>query len=89
VAYERRRFGCHNGVTLAFIDPGPFDVLRVRAGAERLRRVVQWLRSRERSSFRDECLNEELSSIPAGWFLDLEDAKAIIEAWRTGYNPVS
>ena len=36
--------------------------------------------------FRDECLNEELRSIPAGWFLDLADAREIIEAWRIDYN---
>ena len=29
--------------------------------------------------FRDECLNEN-------WFLDLEDAREIIEAWRIDYN---
>ena len=29
--------------------------------------------------FRDECLNEH-------WFLDLEDAREIIEAWRQDYN---
>jgi len=29
--------------------------------------------------FRDECLNEH-------WFLDLEDARRIIEAWRLDYN---
>jgi transposase InsO family protein len=57
-----------------------------RAGSERLRRIIQWLRSSERSFFRDECLNEELGSIPAGWFLDLEDAKTTIEAWRIDYN---
>jgi len=32
--------------------------------------------------FRDECLNEH-------WFLDLADAREIIEAWRIDYNPVS
>lgn len=31
--------------------------------------------------FRDECLNEH-------WFLDLADARAIIEAWRLDYNTV-
>lgn len=31
--------------------------------------------------FRDECLNEN-------WFLDLHDAKAKIEEWRTDYNQV-
>ncbi len=29
--------------------------------------------------FRDECLNEN-------WFLDLDDAREIIEAWRIDYN---
>ena len=29
--------------------------------------------------FRDECLNEH-------WFLDVEDAKDLIEAWRIDYN---
>ena len=29
--------------------------------------------------FRDECLNEN-------WFLDLADARQIIEAWRLDYN---
>ena len=29
--------------------------------------------------FRDECLNEN-------WFLDLDDARCIIEAWRVDYN---
>lgn len=31
--------------------------------------------------FRDECLNEH-------WFLSLEDARSIIEAWRNDYNEV-
>ncbi len=31
--------------------------------------------------FRDECLNEN-------WFFDLEDARAVIEAWRVDYNEV-
>jgi hypothetical protein len=35
---------------------------------------------------RDECLNDELRSIPAGWFLDLDDAREIIEAWRVDCN---
>jgi transposase InsO family protein len=32
-----------------------------------------------RPRFRDECLNEN-------WFLDLADARQIIEAWRPDYN---
>ena len=31
--------------------------------------------------FRDECLNEH-------WFLDLDDARTKIEAWRIDYNEV-
>jgi putative transposase len=31
--------------------------------------------------FRDECLNQH-------WFIDLGDARAIIEAWRQDYNAV-
>jgi len=31
--------------------------------------------------FRDECLNEN-------WFIDIEDAKVIIEEWRQNYNTV-
>ena len=31
--------------------------------------------------FRDECLNEH-------WFVNLADAKAIIEAWQVDYNTV-
>jgi len=31
--------------------------------------------------FRDECLNEH-------WFLDLDDARTMIEAWRVDYNEV-
>lgn len=31
--------------------------------------------------FRDECLNQH-------WFLDLADARRLIEAWRVAYNEV-
>ena len=33
------------------------------------------------NTFWDECLNEN-------WFLDLHDARRIIEAWRVDYNEV-
>ena len=75
-----------NRIRLHLIEPGPIDELRVWAGSECFHRILQWLRSSERSSFRDECLNDELSSIPAGWFLNLQDARATIEAWRIDYN---
>ena len=61
-----------NGVTLGFIDPG--------------KPVQNAFVESFNGGFRDECLNEELRSIPAGWFLDLEDAKTTIEAWRIDYN---
>ena len=63
---------CDARATLAFIDPGnPVQNAFVESFNGR---------------FRDECLNEELGSIPAGWFLDLEDAKSTIETWRIDYN---
>ena len=61
-----------NGVTLAFIDPGPFDRLRVRANPERVHRILQWLRSSARSAFRDECLKGTSKNSPFSGVVDLE-----------------
>ncbi len=61
-----------NGVRLNFIEPGkPTQNAFIESFNGR---------------FGDEGLNDELRSILAGWFLDLGDAREIIEAWRIDCN---
>ena len=68
----------------------PLYPLRLLCSAMRVSRsgYYKWLRSKPSDNcyiesfngkFRDECLNEN-------WFLNIRDAKEIIEGWRTEYN---